>query len=229
MSPVSNSPIANRPQPVQNAPAANDAGYPELVVDELDLRLSSEDQAQIDNVETKVTYWTLAAEVLRQVSLVPQFLARHANGALRFLELNRFAKMATYFELAERGSKWLYLDRAHLKALEAAASHLTRFETAALSGLRAVGRVLPWAAPAFAAWDVTKAVREPNAGRRTAAVGSAAISVLAAVTSFGLPGFSMLLVAVQCLDAMNGSHLSTAIGKVLQRDWAETRAQQHFG
>ncbi|MDB5095953.1 MAG: hypothetical protein JWM80_374 [Cyanobacteria bacterium RYN_339] len=229
-SPVVNALNVSTPRPAVVNPDAStaDAGnsYPEMVVDELDLHITPEAQATLDNVETKVTYWTFGAEALRQVSLMPAFFARHANGALAFLELHRFAKLATYFEVAERGSKWLYLDTAHLKALEVAASRLTRCETALLTGARAVGRVLPWAAPAFAAWDVTKAIREPNAGRRTAAVGNAAISVLAALTSFAFPAFSMVVVGVQCIDAMKGSHLARAIGKVMQRDWDETRARQ---
>jgi hypothetical protein len=223
---VSNQNVVPPRQPQAKAPSPAAGSRNEMLIDELDLKISDEDKETISKVETKVTYWTFAAEALRQVSLVPGFLARHANGTLAFLELHRWGKLATYFELAERGSKWLYLDPAHLKALGEAASHLTRLESTFLGVARSVGKVLPWAAPAFATWDVCRAMWEHDPARRTAAIGNAWISVFAGLTSFAFPGFSMLLVGVQMVDAVKGQRLARMIGRVFQRDWAETRAHQ---
>lgn len=218
-----NAPIL-RPLPVAQGPA--NVGRDEVFLDELDLRISDADKDKISDVETKVTYWTFAAEALRQVSLVPQFLARHANGMLAALEGARWTKLATYFELAERGSKWLYLDPAHLKGMAEAASHLTKCESFFLGAARSIGKVLPWAAPAFAGWDVCRAFWEHDPNRRAAAVGNATLSVFAALTSFAYPGFSMLLVAVQMLDATKGQPLARAMGKFFQREWLESRVRR---
>lgn len=220
---ATNAPIL-RPLPAAAGPA--NVGRDEVFLDELDLQISDQDKEKIDEVETKVTYWTFAAEGLRQVSLVPKFLERHANGMVALLEGQRWTKLATYFELAERGSKWLYLDPAHLKGLVEAASHLTKCESVVLNAARSVGKVLPWAAPAFAGWDVCRAFWEHDPNRRAAAIGNATLSVFAALTSFAFPGFSMALVGVQMLDAMKGQPLACAMGKLFQRDWDESHTRR---